>query len=79
MAQLANRRLAMTLFSGDTCPYCHRVRIVLAEKGINYELHDVNLKDTPDDKIAIISVLLDIFEVNRITEMNRASGMNVLP
>ena len=28
MAQLANRRLAMTLFSGDTCPYCHRVRIV---------------------------------------------------
>ena len=49
MAQLANRRLAMTLFSGDTCPYCHRVRIVLAEKGINYELQNVNLKDTPDD------------------------------
>ncbi|MDX1823530.1 MAG: glutathione S-transferase N-terminal domain-containing protein [Thiohalomonadales bacterium] len=49
MAQLANRRLAMTLFSGDTCPYCHRVRIVLAEKGINYELQNVNPKDTPDD------------------------------
>lgn len=49
MAQLANRRLAMTLFSGETCPYCHRVRIVLAEKGINYELQNVNVKDTPDD------------------------------
>jgi RNA polymerase-associated protein len=49
MAQLANRRLAMTLFSGDTCSYCHRVRIVLAEKGINYELQNVNPKDTPDD------------------------------
>jgi RNA polymerase-associated protein len=49
MAQLANRRLAMTLFSGETCPYCHRVRIVLAEKGINYDLQNVNLKDTPDD------------------------------
>jgi len=49
MAQLANRRLAMTLFSGETCPYCHRVRIVLAEKGINYDLQNVNPKDTPDD------------------------------
>ncbi|MCG6886626.1 MAG: stringent starvation protein A, partial [Proteobacteria bacterium] len=33
MVQLANRRLAMTLFSGDRCSYCHMVRIVLAEKG----------------------------------------------
>jgi RNA polymerase-associated protein len=49
MAQLANRRLAMTLFSGERCPYCHMVRIVLAEKGINYDLIDVDLNDTPED------------------------------
>lgn len=49
MAQLANRRLAMTLFSNDTCPYCHMVRIVLAEKGINYEEINVDLQDTPED------------------------------
>ena len=49
MAQLANRRLAMTLFSGNTCPYCHMVRIVLAEKGINYDIHNVDLGDTPED------------------------------
>jgi RNA polymerase-associated protein len=49
MAQMANRRLAMTLFSGNTCPYCHMVRIVLAEKGINYEIQDVDPQDTPED------------------------------
>lgn len=49
MAQMANKRLAMTLYSSDTDPYCHMVRIVLAEKGINYESHEVDLNDTPED------------------------------
>lgn len=49
MAQMANKRLAMTLYSSDTDPYCHMVRIVLAEKGINYEVTDVDLDDTPED------------------------------
>ncbi|MDH5369243.1 MAG: glutathione S-transferase N-terminal domain-containing protein [Gammaproteobacteria bacterium] len=49
MAQMANKRLAMTLYSNDTDPYCHMVRIVLAEKGINYESYEVDLNDTPED------------------------------
>ncbi|MDH5178495.1 MAG: glutathione S-transferase N-terminal domain-containing protein [Gammaproteobacteria bacterium] len=49
MAQMANRRLAMTLFSADTCPYCHIVRIVLAEKGISFEVQDVDINNTPED------------------------------
>lgn len=49
MAQMANRRLAMTLFSADTCPYCHIVRIVLAEKGINFEVQNVDINNTPED------------------------------
>ncbi len=49
MAQVANKRLAMTFFSSDLCPYCHIVRIVLAEKGISYEALDVDLKNTPED------------------------------
>ena len=49
MAQVANRRLAMTLYSGDNCPYSHMVRIVLAEKGINYDLIMVDLNNTPED------------------------------
>ncbi|MCG6934378.1 MAG: glutathione S-transferase N-terminal domain-containing protein [Proteobacteria bacterium] len=49
MVQLANRRLAMTLFSGDRCSYCHMVRIVLAEKGINYDLQNVDQDNTPEE------------------------------
>ena len=49
MAQMANKRLAMTLYSSDNDPYCHMVRIVLAEKGINYEATDVDVDDTPED------------------------------
>ena len=30
-----SRRSVMTLFSGPTCIYSHRVRLVLAEKGIS--------------------------------------------
>lgn len=49
MALVTNRRLAMTLFSSDACPRCHMVRIVLAEKGINYDVQPVDLHDTPED------------------------------
>lgn len=49
MAQVTNRRLAMTLFSADLSPRCHVVRIVLAEKGINYDVQDVNIENTPED------------------------------
>lgn len=49
MAQVTNRRLAMTLFSSDTCPRCHTVRIVLAEKGINYDMQLVTTDDKPED------------------------------
>ena len=49
MAQVTNKRLAMTLFSGDLCPFSHMVRIVLAEKGINYETVSVDPSNTPED------------------------------
>lgn len=37
----------MTLFSDPTCPYCHRVRIVLCEKKISIDVVDVNARDLP--------------------------------
>ncbi len=49
MAQVTNKRLAMTLFSGDLSPFSHMVRIVLAEKGINYETLSVDPNNTPED------------------------------
>ncbi len=49
MAQIANRRSVMTLFSTPTCHQCHRTRIVLAEKGITYEVVDVEPNNLPED------------------------------
>jgi RNA polymerase-associated protein len=49
MAVAANRRSVMTLFSDPSCPYCHRVRIVLAEKGIAVDIVDVDAKNLPDE------------------------------
>ena len=41
------RRAAMTLFSGARCHYSHRVRIVLAEKGVTADVIDVDGRDYP--------------------------------
>jgi stringent starvation protein A len=37
----------ITLYDADRCPYCARTRIVLAEKGIEYETVVVDLADRP--------------------------------
>ncbi|MBK1732591.1 glutathione S-transferase N-terminal domain-containing protein [Thiococcus pfennigii] len=39
----------MILFSDPSCPYCHRVRIVLAEKGIAVDIVDVDAQHLPDE------------------------------
>lgn len=44
---LLARRTAMTLFSDARCHYSHRVRIVLAEKGITADVIDVDARDYP--------------------------------
>jgi RNA polymerase-associated protein len=41
----------MTLFSGDSDVYSHRVRIVLAEKGINVDIVPVDAGNLPEDLI----------------------------
>src|SRR5919197_2242564 len=37
----------ITLYDADRCPYCARVRIALAEKGIEYETVQIDLSDRP--------------------------------
>ena len=37
----------ITLYDADRCPYCARVRIALAEKGIPYEPVAIDLDDRP--------------------------------
>ena len=51
MALVANRRSVMTLFSSPTCPESHRVRVVLAEKGITVEILDVVAGNKSEDLI----------------------------
>jgi stringent starvation protein A len=43
------RRSGMTLFSDPACHYSHRVRIVLAEKGITVDIEDVDPSAVPTE------------------------------
>ena len=51
MAVIANRRSVMTLFSDASCPQSHRVRMVLAEKGITVDIVNIDPGDLPEDLI----------------------------
>ncbi|MGD2075074.1 MAG: glutathione S-transferase N-terminal domain-containing protein [Gammaproteobacteria bacterium] len=51
MAVIANRRSVMTLFSDSACAQSHRVRMVLAEKGITVEIVNVDPDNLPEDLI----------------------------
>ena len=43
------KRSSMTFYSDGDDLYCHRVRIVLAEKGVAVEVHDVDPENIPED------------------------------
>ncbi|MDO9054726.1 MAG: glutathione S-transferase N-terminal domain-containing protein [Gallionella sp.] len=43
----------MRLYSGTSCPYSHRCRIVLFEKGMDFEVIDVDQIDRNEDLAAI--------------------------
>jgi RNA polymerase-associated protein len=44
----------MTLYSATTCPFSHRCRIVLFEKGMDFQIIDVDLDNKPED-LAVMS------------------------
>lgn len=67
----------MTLYSGATDIYSHRVRIVLAEKGVSYEVVNVDSRSKPEDLLELnpygsVPTLVDrelaLYEPNIITE-----------
>lgn len=47
------KRTVMTLFSNNQDPYSHQVRIVLAEKGVNFEINPVKFDDIPQDLLEL--------------------------
>lgn len=75
--QIAGFDFMMRLYSGTTCPFSHRCRIVLYEKGMDFEVIDVDLMGRAED-IAIINpynkvpVLVErdliLYEANIINE-----------
>src|SRR3984893_12171380 len=44
----------MVLYSGTTCPFSQRCRLVLFEKGMDFEIRDVDLFNKPED-IAVMN------------------------
>lgn len=67
----------MTLYSGTICPFSHRCRIVLYEKGMDFQVIDVDLGNKPEDLAVInpynrVPVLVErdlvLYEANIINE-----------
>ncbi|MDX8398836.1 MAG: glutathione S-transferase N-terminal domain-containing protein [Gallionellaceae bacterium] len=67
----------MTLYSGTTDPFSHRCRFVLFEKGMDFQVIDVDMYNKPEDLAAInpynkVPVLVErdlvLFEANIINE-----------
>lgn len=59
MALSQRSRTVLTLYSARDCIHCHRVRLVLAAKGVTYDLVSVDLDDPPED-------LLDLNPYNSV-------------
>ena len=51
MAASPRMRNALTLFSSNDCVLCHRVRLVLAAKGVTYDLIPVDPQNPPEDLV----------------------------
>lgn len=67
----------MNLYSGTVCPFSHRCRIVLYEKGMDFQVIDVDMFNKPEDLAVInphnrVPVLVErdlvLFEPNIINE-----------
>ena len=67
----------MVLYSGTTCPYSHRSRFVLFEKGMDFEIRDVDLFSKPEEIMAMnpygqVPILVErdliLYETNIINE-----------
>lgn len=67
----------MTLYSGITCPFSHRCRFVLYEKGMDFEIKDIDVFNKPEDLVLMnpynqVPILVErdlvLFESNIINE-----------
>ncbi len=52
-AAATRMRNTLTLFSAPDCVVCHRIRLVLAAKGVNYDLVNVDPNHPPEELIEL--------------------------
>ena len=50
---VVTKRSSMTFFSDPACHYSHRVRIVLAEKGVTVDIEDVSPTNIPEEVLEL--------------------------
>jgi len=48
---VVSKRTSMTFFSDPASHYCHRIRIVLAEKGVTVDIEEVDPNAIPEELI----------------------------
>ncbi|MFV0282790.1 MAG: glutathione S-transferase N-terminal domain-containing protein [Castellaniella sp.] len=67
----------MVLYSGTTCPFSQRCRFVLFEKGMDFEIRDIDLYNKPEDILVMnpygqVPILVErdlvLYESNIINE-----------
>ena len=67
----------MILYSGSTCPFSHRCRFLLFEKGMDFDVVDVDVNNIPPDIVTMnpygeVPVLAErdfvLYEANIICE-----------
>ena len=77
MNALTNKRTVMTLYTSKMCPYCHCVRIALAEKGVVAELVELDPGNPSEELLELnpygaLPTLVDrdlvLYETNIILE-----------
>ncbi|MED5523596.1 stringent starvation protein SspA [Gallaecimonas pentaromativorans] len=76
MALAANKRSVMTLFGGGSDMYSHQVRIVLAEKGVTYDIVEVDLSNPPEDLVELNPYVSVPTLVDREVTLYRADIIN---
>lgn len=74
----------MNLYSGTTCPFSYRCRIVLFEKGMDFQVIDVDLFNKPEEMAADdphnrVPVLVErdlVLLLSRISLMNTLTNVS---
>jgi RNA polymerase-associated protein len=64
-----SKRSTMTLYADSQCPYCHRVKIILASKGIVADIIEINSNDEKPE---------ELYELNPYGQVPTLMGRDII-